>query len=273
MAKEEQDLTIQSLKNTIKSEIHNPSNGFENRQTGEWITEGFESVHRERQRAGFELRMRRKKYMLKNIKCTIHRGAKSRPRDEKRSGGNRRYSRNIRRCRHIDEKTWQECSNGNGNKVRKDERKHPPSVRDLFCKKTDEETRIGKCRHIDEKTWQKCSDSKDNKIRKDERKHSPSARDLFCKKMDEERRALWFEEEKRRNALMEEEERHSRKRQKEDETRRKEQAENEERQRIKFCSEIKETVNNTIEEKMREVIGEVVPQIMAAVSKKKKISR
>ena len=136
---------------------------------------------------------------------------------------------------------------------------------------------IGRCRHTDEKTRRERSNSRakgGNKCRrKDERKHSPSARDLFRKKMDEERRALWLEEEKRRNALMEEEERHSRKRRKEDEARREEQAENEERQRMKFRSEIKETVNNTIEEKMREVMGEIVPQIMAAVSKKRKNSK
>ena len=42
---------------------------------------------------------------------------------------------------------------------------------------------------------------------------------------------------------------------------------------MKFRSEMKETINNTIEEKMRDVMGEIVPQIMAAVSKKRKNSK
>ena len=81
--------------------------------------------------------------------------------------------------------------------------------------------------------------------------------------MDEERRTLWLEEEKRRNALIEEEERHFKKRCRDKEVRQR-----------KFWTEMedmKETVSHSIERKMREVMGEIVPQIMAAVSRKKKV--
>ena len=91
--------------------------------------------------------------------------------------------------------------------------------------------------------------------------------------MDEERRTHWLEEEKRSNALMEEEERSDTS--KNDARTRKpcrqKQAEDEERRWRKFRSEMKETVNNSFAVKMREAMGDIVPQIMAAVSKKKKM--